>query len=79
VTYLGSLVYLALVASVIAFASYLRLLGRIGAAGAGYVTVLFPVVALTVSTLFEGYQWTPLAASGLLFVLGGNVLMLRAR
>lgn len=79
VTYIGSLVYLALVASVIAFASYLTLLGRIGAAGAGYVTVLFPVVALTVSTLFEGYQWTLTAAAGLALVIAGNILMIRSR
>ncbi|WP_420412032.1 DMT family transporter [Roseibium sp.] len=77
--YLGSLVYLALVASVIAFASYLTLLGRIGSARAGYATVLFPIVALAVSTIFEGYQWTPLAITGLGCVLAGNIMMLRAR
>jgi drug/metabolite transporter (DMT)-like permease len=77
--YIGSLIYLAVVASVIAFASYLTLLGRIGSARAGYATVLFPVVALTLSTIFEGYHWTPVAATGLLCVLGGNVMMLRAR
>lgn len=75
--YLASLVWLALVASVIAFASYLTLLGRIGPARAGYSSAVFPVVALAVSTLFEGYQWTPLAAFGLLLVLAGNVLSLR--
>ncbi|GAB4518021.1 MAG: EamA family transporter [Roseibium sp.] len=79
VRYLGGLVYLAVVASVIAFASYLTLLGRIGSARAGYVTVMFPVVALSLSTVFEGYQWTPLAAAGLGCVLGGNLMMLRAR
>ncbi len=79
VTYFSGLVYLALVASVIAFASYLTLLGRIGSARAGYATVLFPVVALTLSTIFEGYQWTPMAAGGLVCVLGGNLMMLRAR
>ncbi|QDG79216.1 DMT family transporter [Labrenzia sp. PHM005] len=77
--YLGSLFYLALVASVIAFASYLTLLGRIGSARAGYATVLFPIVALAVSTIFEGYQWTPLAITGLGCVLAGNIMMLRAR
>jgi drug/metabolite transporter (DMT)-like permease len=77
--YLGGLVYLAVVASVIAFASYLTLLGRIGSARAGYATVMFPVVALSLSTIFEGYQWTPLAAAGLVCVLGGNLMMLRAR
>lgn len=79
ITYLGSLAYLAFVASVIAFGSYLTLLGRIGSARAGYATVIFPVVALAVSTVFEGYQWTGLAFAGLLLVMTGNVLMLRRR
>ncbi|WP_049792609.1 DMT family transporter [Polymorphum gilvum] len=77
--YVGSLVYLAVIASVLAFASYLTLLGRIGSGRAGYVTVIFPVLALTVSTLFEGYQWTAGALAGLAFVLAGNVMMLRGR
>jgi drug/metabolite transporter (DMT)-like permease len=75
--YVGSLVYLAIGASVLAFMAYLTLLRRLGAARAGYATVLFPIVALTVSTLFEGYQWTPLAALGVALALIGNVLVLR--
>ena len=78
-TYLSTLLYLAIIASVIAFGSYLTLLGRIGSARAGYTTVLFPVVALTVSTLFEGYHWTGSALAGLVFVLAGNILMLKKR
>lgn len=75
--YVGSLVYLAIGASVLAFMAYLTLLRRLGAARAGYTTVLFPIVALTVSTLFEGYQWTLLAALGVALALAGNVLVLR--
>jgi len=77
VSYLGTLVYLALVASVFAFGAYLTLLGRIGSARAGYATVLFPLVALTISTIFEGYVWTPSAMLGVACVLAGNALMLR--
>jgi drug/metabolite transporter (DMT)-like permease len=77
--YLGATLYLALFASVAAFASYLTLLRRIGAARAGYATVLFPVVALTVSTLVEGYRWTLPAALGAALALAGNVLVLRKR
>ncbi len=77
--YVGSLVYLAVIASVVAFGSYLTLLGRIGSARAGYATVIFPVIALAVSTVFEGYQWTGSAIFGLACVLIGNVLMLRRR
>lgn len=76
-TYLGALVYLAIGASVLAFASYLTLLRRLGAARAGYATVLFPIVALAVSTLVEGYVWTPLAVIGVVLALAGNVLVLR--
>ncbi len=75
--YLASLVWLAVVASVIAFASFLTLVGRIGPARAGYMTILFPVVALGVSTVLEGYRWTPLAVVGLVLVVAGNVAVLR--
>ncbi len=75
--YLISLAYLALFGSVVAFASYLTLLGRIGADRAAYVTVLGPVVALVVSTFVENFQWSLAAAIGLGAVLIGNVLVLR--
>jgi len=78
-TYIGSLVYLAVIATILAFAAYLTLLGRIGSARAGYATVMFPVVALTVSTFFEGYVWTADAMLGLACVLIGNLLMLRGK
>ncbi|SDT90474.1 DMT family transporter [Stappia sp. ES.058] len=78
VAYLGSLVYLAIFASVIAFACYLTLIGRIGSARAGYATVLFPVVALMVSTALEGFVWGTAALLGLCFVLAGNILVLRS-
>jgi drug/metabolite transporter (DMT)-like permease len=75
-TYLGSLVFLAVISTVIAFAAYLTLLGRIGAARAGYSTVMFPVFALLVSTVFEGYSWTGYAIAGLALVALGNVLVI---
>ena len=59
-----------------AFACYLTLLRRIGAARAGYATVLFPIVALAISTLFEGYAWTALAVRGVALALLGNVVVL---
>jgi drug/metabolite transporter (DMT)-like permease len=77
--YIISLVALALGASVVAFACYLTLLRRIGAARAGYATVLFPIVALAISTLFEGYRWTPLAILGVILAVAGNVLVLTRR
>jgi drug/metabolite transporter (DMT)-like permease len=78
VSYLGSLVFLAIVSTVIAFAAYLTLLGRIGAARAGYSTVMFPVLALLISTALEGYVWTVFAVAGLALVALGNVLVIGA-
>tara|TARA_R110002095_G_scaffold216222_1_gene212573 strand:+ start:926 stop:1840 length:915 start_codon:yes stop_codon:yes gene_type:complete len=75
-SYTASLVYLALFGSVLAFGSFLTLLGRIGAERAAYAMVLFPIVALGISTLFEGYQWTLEALLGVSLVILGNVLML---
>ncbi|MBY4722277.1 MULTISPECIES: DMT family transporter [Burkholderia] len=72
--YLGALVYLAVPGSVIGFTAYLTLVGRIGPERAAYCTVLFPIVALAVSTVFEGYQWSPLAVVGLLLVVAGNLV-----
>ena len=74
--YLGGLAWLVVFSTVLAFACYLTLLGRIGSARAGYATVMFPVVALAISTLVEGYQWTPAAVAGLVAVLTGNLVVL---
>lgn len=72
--YLGALLYLAIPGSVIGFTAYLLLVGRIGPDRAAYSTVLFPIVALTISTIYEGYHWTPQALGGLALVLAGNLL-----
>ncbi|GAB4231452.1 MAG: DMT family transporter [Kiloniellaceae bacterium] len=76
VTYVSGLLYLAICGSVLAFGAYLTLLGRIGADRAAYATVLFPLVALAISTVVEDYHWTPLAITGVALVLAGNLLVL---
>lgn len=73
--YLGALVYLAVIGSVGGFGAYFMLVGRIGAGKAAYATVLFPLVALALSTVFEGYQWRADALIGLAMMLSGNLLM----
>ena len=79
VRYLGSLVWLTVVSSVLTFSCYLLLIGRIGANRAGYATVVFPVFALLLSTGFENYHWSLLGMIGLGFVLIGNLIMICAR
>lgn len=74
--YTISLVYLSIFGSILAFGSYLTLVGRIGADKAAYAAVLFPVIALGISTLFEDYQWTARAVFGFALVLLGNYIVL---
>ena len=77
--YAGGLIWLAVFSSVLAFSAYLTLIGRIGAAKAGYATVLFPVFALLISSFWEGFVWTPYAIIGIAMVGYGNYLMVRSR
>lgn len=72
--YLGALLYLAIPGSVIGFTAYLTLVGRIGPDRAAYCTVLFPFVALAISTIFEAYRWSVSAVLGLALVVLGNMV-----
>jgi drug/metabolite transporter (DMT)-like permease len=74
--YILSLAYLTVFGSVIAFGAYLTLLGRIGAHRAGYATVMFPVVALVLSLLFEDLALDSYMILGIGLVLSGNLLVL---
>ena len=78
-SYVVSLVYLIVFGSIVAFGAYLTLLGRIGANKAGYAMVMFPVVALILSTLFEGLVIDISTVVGTGFVLTGNLFVLRAK
>ena len=76
VSYVASLLYLALFGSVIAFIAYLTLMGRIGADRAGYTAVAIPVVALVLSTLYEDLHWDANMIGGIGLCVAGNVLVL---
>jgi len=79
VPYVASLVYLAVLGSIVAFAAYLTLLHRVGAARAGYIGVMVPIVALVISALFEKFQWHALTWLGIAVSVAGNVLVLRRK
>lgn len=76
--YVLSLLWLAVAGTAIGFFAYVTLIGRIGTGRTGYVTVLMPLVALALSTLFEGYSWTVWAVIGVALVLIGNAIVLSA-
>ena len=75
--FLLSLVFLSVFASVVGFWCYLTLLGRVGADRGAYATLIFPIVALSISTVFEGYQWSLIAISGVVLILLGNFIILK--
>lgn len=77
--YLLSVGYLALFGSVLTFPLYNLLLRELGPGRAAYNGVLVPVVAMGLSTLFEGFRWSPLTIGGAALALTGLVLALRAR
>lgn len=77
--YIGSLLYLAILGSVIAFAAYLTLLKRVGTAVSGYIGVMVPIVALILSAAFENFTFSPLTWVGVAISVAGNVIILRRR
>ena len=71
--------YLALAGSVVTFPLYYTLVRRMGAGPAAYNSVSVIIVAMAISTVLEGYQWSALAVAGALLAMAGMVLALRAR
>jgi len=79
VYYMASLAYLSVFGSIVAFGAYLTLLGRVGAHKAGYAMVMFPVVALILSILFEGLKLDATIVLGTALVLAGNLFVMRTK
>ena len=78
-SYLSSLAYLSIFGSIFAFTAYLNLLGNIGPDRSGYISLVMPVIALILSTIFENYQWTIYGFIGLLLILTGILLALQRK
>jgi len=76
VTYWGSMLYLSIPGTIIAFFFYMKIIKDLGPEVAGYTTVLFPIIALVVSWLFEDYQWSLYDLIGFGLVMVGNMLVL---
>ena len=73
------LFYLGLLASALAFPLYFAVMRAVGPGKAAYSSVLVPILAMALSTFFEGYRWSTLAAAGGLLALAGLVIALRSR
>jgi drug/metabolite transporter (DMT)-like permease len=78
-SYITALLYLSVFGSIAAFGFYLSLVGNIGPGRAAYSTLVFPIVALIISTIWEGYVWSAESISGLILVLAGNLLIIKRK
>lgn len=78
-TYIGGVIYLGVVASAVAFTCYFSVIRSIGPARAAYSSVLIPIIAMVISTFFEDYRWSWLAATGGLVAVAGLLIALSAR
>lgn len=77
--YIVGVLYLGIAASAVAFACYFAVIRAVGPAVAAYSGVITPVLAMILSTLFEGYHWTALAAAGGVVAMAGLLVALSAR
>ncbi len=77
--YWAGVIYLALFGSVLCFALYFPVVRKIGPGKAAYSSVLVPIIAMSLSTVFENYRWSPLAMAGAALSLGGMLLVLVGR
>jgi drug/metabolite transporter (DMT)-like permease len=75
--YLAGLAYLAVIASCLTFAMYFTLVDKVGPARAANVLAMVPVVAMSLSVIFEGLSFNmPLLVGGTT-ILASNILVLR--
>jgi drug/metabolite transporter (DMT)-like permease len=79
IEYNVSLLFLSVFGTILAFGAYLRLLVVLGPEKASYSGLLIPFFAIVLSTIFEGYQWTFMAATGFILVATGNYLVMGRR
>jgi drug/metabolite transporter (DMT)-like permease len=77
--YVGGILYLGIIGSVVTFPLYFNLIREIGPGKAAYSGFLVPVVAMILSTVFEGYRWAMLPAAGAVLALVGLLVALWSR
>ena len=77
--YLFGIAWLGIAGSVVTFPLYFQLIQRVGPGRAAYSSVLIPVIAMLISTIFEDYRWSTLSVAGAALAVAGMVIALRAK
>jgi drug/metabolite transporter (DMT)-like permease len=77
--YVLSLLYLAVMGSVVAFLLYFTVARRRGDGTAAYILALTPLLAMAMSARFEGKSWGVIGIGGVALVLLGQWMLLRTR
>ncbi|WP_448214181.1 DMT family transporter [Colwellia sp. MEBiC06753] len=75
-SYVSSLLFLSIFGSVIAFGCYLTLMTKIGPHKTSYANILFPAVAVAISTVVEGFEWHMNTVLGFVAIMIGNIVVL---
>ena len=76
-SFIFSLMYLVVFGTVIAFWAYQTLIGTMGADRAGYSSIISPMIAVVISSIFENVKFTLFIILGIIFCLLGNVISLK--
>ncbi len=77
--YLSLWIYISLFVTSVVFICYMQLVNKFGAANASYVWIISPMIALNISSFFEGMDWTPERVLGTLVILCGSLIALKRK
>jgi drug/metabolite transporter (DMT)-like permease len=67
--YIGSLLYQIFFASIVAFLCFYYLIQKVGAVKANYTALIYPTIALIISSFFENFEFTIMGCAGLALIL----------
>lgn len=73
-SYIYSLIYQIFIASIVAFLCLYYLIQKIGTVKASYTALIYPIIALIISSFFEKFEFTILGTIGLFFILIALIL-----
>ncbi len=77
--YLGGVLYLGVVASAVTFPLYFGIIRAVGPGQAAWSSVLIPIIAMAISTIFEAYRWSALSVAGGLIAFVGLTIAVARR